>query len=101
MARNRFTEGHSPSCGSSRFFQAVRLAYLQAHVLDASDRNGENVKVVQELTRHASSAFTLQTYSQAQTRCKRAAQTRIVEALLTEEPWSCTPTPVAGDESGF
>ena len=33
--------------------------------------NGENVKVVQELMRHASSHFTLQIYSQAQVRTKR------------------------------
>lgn len=61
--------------------------------------NGENVKVVQELMRHASSHFTLQTYSQAQVRTKRAAQLRLVEALLEEEPWVSTPVPVAEDDS--
>jgi integrase len=33
--------------------------------------NGENVKVVQELMRHASSRFTLEIYSQAQLIAKR------------------------------
>jgi integrase len=33
--------------------------------------NGENVKVVQELMRHASSCFTLEIYSQAQIIAKR------------------------------
>ncbi|WP_419807102.1 site-specific integrase [Terriglobus sp.] len=61
--------------------------------------NGENVKVVQELMRHASSHFTLQIYSQAQARTKRAAQLRLVESLLEEEPWIPPPVPTAQDES--
>jgi hypothetical protein len=40
--------------------------------------NGENVKVVQELMRHASTRFTLEIYSQAQLIAKR------VEAILPE-----------------
>jgi len=35
--------------------------------------NGENVKVVQELMRHASSRFTLEVYTQAKARAKRGA----------------------------
>ena len=46
--------------------------------------NGENVKVVQELMRHASTRFTLEIYSQAQLIAKRAAQQRSVEAILPE-----------------
>jgi integrase len=60
--------------------------------------NGENVKVVQELMRHASSHFTLQIYSQAQIRTKRAAQSRLVEALLSEETRDSL-TPVSNNES--
>ena len=44
--------------------------------------NGENVKVVQELMRHASTRFTLEIYSQAQLIAKRAAEGRLVEAIL-------------------
>jgi site-specific recombinase XerD len=47
--------------------------------------NGENVKVVQELMRHASSRFTLEVYTQAKARAKRDAQQRIVEMMLPEE----------------
>ena len=47
--------------------------------------NGENVKVVQELMRHASSRFTLEIYSQAQLIAKRQAQQRLVQALFREE----------------
>ena len=47
--------------------------------------NGENVKVVQELMRHASSRFTLEVYTQAKTKAKREAQQRIVEMMLPDE----------------
>ena len=47
--------------------------------------NGENVKVVQELMRHASSRFTLEIYSQAQLIAKRQAQQRLVQVLFREE----------------
>jgi integrase len=46
--------------------------------------NGENVKVVQELMRHASSRFTLDVYSQARKGAKRQAQQRVVEMILPE-----------------
>jgi hypothetical protein len=45
---------------------------------------------------HASSHFTLQVYSQAQTRTKRAAQARLVEAILPEE----TGVPADPDRGG-
>jgi len=41
--------------------------------------NGENVKVVQDLMRHASSRFTLEVYTQANAKAKREAEQRIVE----------------------
>jgi site-specific recombinase XerD len=47
--------------------------------------NGENVKVVQELMRHASSRFTLEVYTQAKAQSKRDAQQRIAELILPEE----------------
>jgi len=47
--------------------------------------NGENVKVVQELMRHASSRFTLEVYTQAKTQAKRDAQQRITEMILPEQ----------------
>jgi site-specific recombinase XerD len=47
--------------------------------------NGENVKVVQELMRHASSRFTLEVYTQARAQAKRDAQQRIAELILPEE----------------
>jgi integrase len=47
--------------------------------------NGENVKVVQELMRHASSRCTLEIYSQAHIQAKRQAQQRLVNMILPEE----------------
>ena len=47
--------------------------------------NNENVKVVQELLRHASSKVTLDFYAQAQMEDKRRAQQRIVKRLRRTE----------------
>jgi integrase len=57
--------------------------------------NGENVKVVQELMRHASSRCTLEVYSQAQIIAKRQAQRRVVQMILREE--ADTPVPTIQD----
>jgi integrase len=58
--------------------------------------NGENVKVVQELMRHASSRCTLEVYSQARIIAKRQAQQRVVQMILREE----LDTPVPGIQYG-
>jgi site-specific recombinase XerD len=47
--------------------------------------NGENVKVIQELMRHASSRPTFEIYSQARTVDKRAAQQRVVQMIFPED----------------
>ena len=47
--------------------------------------NGENVKVVQELMRHASSRCTLEVYSQARILAKRQAQQRVVQMIVPKE----------------
>jgi integrase len=47
--------------------------------------NGENVKVVQELMRHASTRCTLEVYSQARILAKRQAQQRVVQMILPTE----------------
>lgn len=45
--------------------------------------NGEDLKVVQELLRHASSKITLDTYTQAVTPAKRRAQSKVVRMILS------------------
>ena len=47
--------------------------------------NGENVKVVQELMRHANCRCTLEIYSQARLQAKRDAQHRVVEMIIPRE----------------
>ena len=47
--------------------------------------NDENVKVVQELMRHANSRSTLEIYSQARMEAKRRAQHRVVQAIFPDE----------------
>ena len=44
--------------------------------------NGEDVKIVQELMRHANISVTLNIYAQAITQSKRDAQSRVVSLLL-------------------
>ena len=59
--------------------------------------NGENVKVVQELMRHASSRCTLEVYSQARILAKRQAQQRVVQMILPTE--ADAPEPLLACES--
>ena|SRR5277367_2345503 len=44
--------------------------------------NGEDVKVVQELLRHANSKTTMDTYTQALSPAKRTAQSRVVRMFV-------------------
>jgi integrase len=59
--------------------------------------NGENVKVVQELMRHASSRVTLDVYSQARIEAKRQAQQRVVRMIVPEAADSPVPVVHCGD----
>jgi len=53
--------------------------------------NGEDVKVVQELLRHASAKMTLDIYSQALTPAKRAAHSKVVKMIFHKVvPRRCT-----------
>jgi integrase len=45
--------------------------------------NGEDVKTVQELLRHANSRITLEVYTQATTSNKRAAQSKVVRMMVS------------------
>ena len=47
--------------------------------------NGEDVKTVQELLRHANSRITLEVYTQAVTSNKRAAQSKVVKMMVPNE----------------
>ena len=46
--------------------------------------NGEDVKTVQELLRHANSRITLDVYTQAVNSTKRAAQSKVVRMMVSD-----------------
>ena len=48
----------------------------------ATSNNGEDIKVVQELLRHANARVTMDVYAQAMMPAKRAAQRKLVRMVL-------------------
>ena len=63
--------------------------------------NGEDVKVVQELLRHASTRMTLDVYTQAMTPAKRTAQRKVVEMVRPEARSECGASgSVTGPQTG-
>ena len=63
--------------------------------------NDENVKVTQELTRHANSSTTMNEYARAVTPTKRRAQQKIVEGLLGAANNTGFKKPVSGADFAF
>jgi integrase len=61
--------------------------------------NGEDVKVTQELMRHANPNTTLALYAQAIPENVRRAQGKVVEMVRTAAPYSAKPTPNRGFRS--
>jgi integrase len=62
--------------------------------------NGEDVKVVQESLRHASSRITLDVYTQAVTPAKREAQRKVVEMIRPSVPSREQPVPLRSHAGG-
>ncbi len=60
--------------------------------------NGEDVKTVQELLRHANSRITLDVYTQAVNSNKRAAQSKVVRMMVSNA--GTNSAPVGTIESG-
>ena len=56
--------------------------------------NGEDIKTVQELLRHANSKITLEVYTQAMTSNKRAAQSKVVRMMVPNEGTIRVQTPI-------
>lgn len=56
--------------------------------------NGEDVKTVQELLRHASTRITLDVYTQAVTSAKRQAQSKVIAMIRSEKQSNCVPESV-------
>jgi integrase len=54
------------------------VAHLPPYVFDNAAGNQSDIKVMQELLRHASSRVTMDTYTQAVTAQKRKAQSGVI-----------------------
>lgn len=93
------THGLQPYWPESLMKRGIRLAakragitkHLSWHTFRRSystllKANGEDIKTVQELLRHANSRITLDIYTQAVTPAKRAAQTKIVQMIVAKPP---------------
>jgi integrase len=93
-----YTNGSRPFWPDAVLQKVIRPAALKAGILKVIGwhtfrhtystlliANDENVKVVQELMRHANSRSTLEIYSQARMEAKRRAQQRVVQAIFPDE----------------
>jgi integrase len=60
--------------------------------------NGEDVKTVQELLRHATSRITLEVYTQAVTSHKRAAQSKVVKMMVENVDETRVEIPIQADQ---
>jgi len=82
-------EGYHPAGGAKTGNHQKKLvAYFRHTFSSILKANGEDVKVVQELFRHNTSRMTLDTYTQALSPDKRAAQGKVV-SMIGPKP-SCT-----------
>jgi integrase len=64
--------------------QEHRSAHLPPFLRYIAEANGEDVKTVQELLRHANSKITLGVYTQAVNSHKRAAQSKVVRMIVPD-----------------
>jgi len=59
--------------------------------------NGEDVKTVQELLRHANSSVTMNLYAQAVTSAKRQAQSKVIAMIRPGKQRNCVTESVPED----
>ena len=76
---------HSSGSAKSRDSEAIRMAYLQALVLDSTSSVGTEFKVMQELLRHSTLRSTLDVYTQAVTPAKHAAQAAVTSLVFSSD----------------
>ena len=76
---DRFLQPAAKRAGISKWVGFHSFRHTYSTLLKA---NGEDVKVVQELMRHANIATTMNVYTKALTPAKREAQSRLVDVLL-------------------
>lgn len=76
---DRFLQPAAKRAGIAKWVGFYTFRHTYSTLLKA---NGEDVKVVQELMRHANTATTMNIYTRALTPAKRQAQGRVVDVLL-------------------
>jgi integrase len=76
---DRFLQPAAKRAGIAKWVGFHTFRHTYSTLLKA---NGEDVKVVQELMRHANIATTMNVYTKALTPAKREAQSRVVDVLL-------------------
>ena len=76
---DRFLQPAAKRAGITKWVGFHTFRHTYSTLLKAK---GEDVKVVQELMRHASIATTMNVYTKALTPAKREAQSRVVDLLL-------------------
>jgi integrase len=84
LARKCTTAPHS-ACGDQVWdYKANRFHTFRHSLATVLKANGEDVKTVQEILRHANSRITLDIYTQAVTPAKRQAQQKILQMILPD-----------------
>ena len=76
---DRFLQPAAKRAGITKWVRFHTFRHTCSTLLKA---NGEDVKVVQELMRHANVSTTMNIYTKALTSAKREAQSRVVDVLL-------------------
>jgi integrase len=76
---DRFLQPAAKRAGITKWVGFHTFRHTYSTLLKA---NGEDVKVVQELMRHANISTTMNIYTKALTSAKREAQSRVVDVLL-------------------
>ncbi|HEY9138896.1 MAG TPA: hypothetical protein VIM67_11540, partial [Terriglobus sp.] len=81
---------HPSSSNQGRDYKEDWLAHLQAFISDEPALVGVDVKVAQELLRHANSRTTLDLYSRAVSVDKRAANSKTMDLLMGQNALHCS-----------
>jgi integrase len=76
---DRFLQPAAKRAGITKWVGFHTFRHTYSTLLKA---NGEDVKVVQELMRHANISTTMNIYTKALTPAKREAQSRVVDVLM-------------------
>ena len=84
MSAQPYEAIYSASCESNWPSQENRMAHSPPSFGTLLKANGEDLKTVQELLRHANGSITLDVYTQEVNSNKRAAQSKLVRMMVSD-----------------